>query len=216
MTPARTQPTHFRPGDATRAEVGRPPLGLLATGDAALVARIRDGDATAFDVVFASCYAALCQFALTLVDGPEAAEDAVQDALMHVWRGRARIELRGSSLRSYLFGAVRHRALDLARRDLAERRRADRWQRNDSRETPGLGDPGQGIEERMEQDEVRAAVQGAVKLLPERSRTVVVLRWEHRLSYAEIAHATGSNVKAVEMQLYRALRFLRSHLGAAQ
>jgi DNA-directed RNA polymerase specialized sigma24 family protein len=38
------------------------------------------------------------------------------------------------------------------------------------------------------------------------------LRWRHGLSYAEVASAMGTGVKAVEKQLARGLRLLRNAL----
>ena len=53
----------------------------------------------------------------------------------------------------------------------------------------------------------------AVLALPERRRMVVVLRWRHQMSYAEIASVLGISVKTVEVQMGRALASLRKQLG---
>ena len=43
---------------------------------------------------------------------------------------------------------------------------------------------------------------------------VVILRWEHHLSHAEIAQVLGISVKTVETQFGRAIAVLRKRLAA--
>jgi RNA polymerase sigma-70 factor (ECF subfamily) len=42
---------------------------------------------------------------------------------------------------------------------------------------------------------------------------VVICRWRHQLSYAEIAQVLGISVKTVEAQMGRALATLRTQLA---
>jgi RNA polymerase sigma-70 factor (ECF subfamily) len=76
--------------------------------------------------------------------------------------------------------------------------------------------PGQGQisnpEEQYEMAELDAAIRDAIECLPERCRLVFTLRWQHHLSYAEIAETLGIAVKTVENQVTRALKALRTKL----
>ncbi len=45
---------------------------------------------------------------------------------------------------------------------------------------------------------------------------VAILRWQHQLSYAEIAHVLAISVKTVEVQMGRALASLRKQLARLQ
>ena len=92
----------------------------LSRSSADLVARVRGGEARAFEELFRREYAALCRFADRYVDDGPASEDLVQDLFASIWSNRARLDVRGS-LRAYLFTAVRNRALNVRKHTLVER-----------------------------------------------------------------------------------------------
>jgi RNA polymerase sigma-70 factor (ECF subfamily) len=60
-------------------------------------------------------------------------------------------------------------------------------------------------------DEFARAMQ-AVQMLPEAERTVLLLRAEHELSYADIAAATGLTAAAAKVKVFRARAKLASLL----
>ena len=170
-----------------------------------LVARIRGGDARAFEELFRREYPALCRFADRYVrDGP-ASEDLVQDLFASVWANRMRLDVRGS-LRAYLFTAVRNRALNVRKHTLVERE----WARDESApEVRALHRPPRRPDDLLDEAERNARVRAALAQLPERCRLVLQLRWHEQLSHADIASIMGISIKGVEIQLSRGLRTLR-------
>lgn len=76
-----------------------------------LIARLRNGDAGAFDALVNQHHGALIRMALGHVADREAAEEVVQDTWMAVIEGLARFEGR-SSLRTWIFGILIHKAKD--------------------------------------------------------------------------------------------------------
>jgi RNA polymerase sigma factor (sigma-70 family) len=64
-----------------------------------------------------------------------------------------------------------------------------------------------------EYDGVRDALWTAVRILPERQRAVVVLRYYEQLSERETADALGISAGTVKSQASRALDTLRARLG---
>ncbi len=76
-----------------------------------LIARLRNGDAGAFDALVGKHHGALIRMALGHVADREAAEEVVQDTWMAVIEGLARFEGR-SSLRTWIFGILIHKAKD--------------------------------------------------------------------------------------------------------
>src|SRR5687767_7989299 len=90
--------------------------------DELLVSRIREGDDSAFEVLFREYHESLTRFAHSYVSDPEAAEGIVSDVFLAVWERRINwTPERGAA--AYLFGAVRNRALTHER----TRRRSERW-----------------------------------------------------------------------------------------
>ena len=62
-------------------------------------------------------------------------------------------------------------------------------------------------------NEIAAAIQQAVDTLPRRQREVLLLRWQHRASYDEIAQTLGVTSKTVGTHIARAIEHLREMLA---
>jgi RNA polymerase sigma-70 factor (ECF subfamily) len=61
-----------------------------------------------------------------------------------------------------------------------------------------------------------AGIWRATGSLPERQKTVFLLRFAEEMTLLEIAAATGLSENAVKVHLYRALRAVRAQLGRPQ
>ncbi len=175
-----------------------------------LVQRIRGGDVAAFEQLFRELHAPLCEVVDSYVRSQSAAEEIVQDLFFVVWVKRDR--LRAGSIRGYLFASARNRALHHLRHQSVVRR----WSlQADARpEVTGLGQESPRADEMTEMEERRRAVRHAIDRLPTRSRLAFLLRWEHRMSNADVATAMGISIKGVEKLVTIARRHLRAALGA--
>jgi RNA polymerase sigma-70 factor, ECF subfamily len=173
--------------------------------DAPLLARLRAGDESAFDVVFRSYYGGLVGLAESLLRSREQAEDIAQDVLLELWRRRESLVLT-DSLRSYLLRAVRNRAFNELRRVKIAKRKEPLVR--DDEETPALGVL------RLEDEELDAAIAGAVDALPGPLRETFVMSRRDGLKYQEIASRLGVSVKTVEARMGKALKELRHRLAA--
>lgn len=168
---------------------------------------IRAGDRSAFERLFRLHYETLCRFALDYVDHLRIAEDLVQDVFFDLWKERRTLDVE-RSLKAYLYGATRHRALKHLRREQVR----EKWAVNgDLRKAAPSGRPDQagGMVERKEQ---RQEVKEAIEALPEKRRQIFRLSRHHELTYSEIAVALDISIKTVETQMSRALKFLRERL----
>ncbi len=198
-------------GSETVVAPGQPhPAVVRDTADHIAVARVRAGDRAAFVALFAAHYVALRDFACGIAGSAEVAEEVVQDVFVRLWDMRTEWVVHGT-VRGYLFGAVRHRALNVRRGTRAELARAEAWARE--RRGDGVGRASE-VERALEASELSAALRRAIDRLPERCRLVYTLRWRYELSYAEIAQSLGIAIKTVEAQLTKALRMLRQELAA--
>lgn len=172
--------------------------------------RVRQGDHAAFETAFRAYYAELCAFAYRYLRSPALAEEAVHDVFARLWRMRSELQVR-SSVKAYLYGAVRHRAISLLRRRTLE----EDWQAQAAREERAV--PGYGRNsgpERVEREQLVATIERVLADLPPRCRTALILRWQREMSYAEIAETMQISVKTVEAHLTRAVAALRVHLPA--
>src|SRR5690349_9908460 len=75
------------------------------------VARIRAGDASAFETVFRTYYSGLRGFIARYVRSYETAEELVQELFLRLWTQRERWVIE-ESLQTYLYRAARNHALN--------------------------------------------------------------------------------------------------------
>src|SRR6202012_1947982 len=69
-----------------------------------------------FQIVFRTWYNLLCNYAFTFTKDPDASEDIVQDLFIKIWEQRPQL-LRETSIRYYLFTAVRNNCITRLRRE---------------------------------------------------------------------------------------------------
>ena len=165
--------------------------------DAELLARIRDGDEAAFGTVVEQEWESLLAYVSALVDDPDIAEDAVQEAFVRLWDRRRRWRFPGSA-RSILYRIARNLAFNerrhwRVRRQWAVRRRQDPPARSAT--------PGQLLDAR----ELTDAATRAIAALPERRREVFELIRFHNLTYRETADVMGISPQTVANQMTAAL-----------
>jgi RNA polymerase sigma-70 factor (ECF subfamily) len=166
---------------------------------------IRSGDAEAFESLFHAYHAPLCAFAYRYLGVRDLAEDMVQEVFLFVWERRESLAVR-TSIRSYLFTAVRNAALSHLRHERVVRRREA-----DTRDRFALSVSDADAEASMA--DTLTAVRHAIDRLPERCRLVFTLHREQGLTYSEIAEVLHISAKTVEVQMGRALKSLRKSLN---
>lgn len=177
--------------------------------DSAEVQALVRGEWSAFGAVYAAYYEALCRYALRFLRSRQGAEDLVHDVFLRIWRDREQLVIRGS-VRSYLYAAVRNRALDVLRRartEVAVTETAQRLEAADG-ECEAVGE----ADASLAAAELAAALQRVIDELPPRVRETILLRWQRQLTNREIADALGVTLKTVEAHLARAYRALRERL----
>ena len=187
----------------SKAVESRRRAGLPELDHARCAERVRCGDKSAFEILFRTYSVPLCAFALRYVKMPEVAEEIVQDVFLKIWVNRER--WRPRNVKSYLYGAVRNKALD----DLAHQKIVLEWKRSADHDLEAAMSTPQHT---LQYEELAAAIHEGIERLPERTRLVFILSRQHGLRYKEIASALGISVKTVEAQMSRAFRLLQTHL----
>jgi RNA polymerase sigma-70 factor (ECF subfamily) len=136
-----------------------------------------------------------------------AAEEAMQDAFMQVWRrADAYDPARGSGFRAWLLKIVHNRSIDL------RRRRTGAAQAAIDLETvayiPGSADVQRDVTARLDREEIR----GAVAALPPEQRDAIALAYFDGLTHQEIADRTSAPLGTVKGRLRLGLRKLAESL----
>ena len=152
--------------------------------------------------LFRAQYAELREFAYRYVRSESVAEEIVQDVFLAVWTKRNDLVPR-TTMRAYLFAAVRNRALH-STRHAAVARRFEESERAFGGESTTRSDD-------VEDPEQVAALTQAIAALPGRTRLAIELRWLRQMSHAEVAEAMDISIKGVEKLLANGMRLLRRH-----
>jgi RNA polymerase sigma factor (sigma-70 family) len=168
-----------------------------------LRARIRDGDAEAFEALYEETARPVFAHAFRLTGDWSAAEDVLSLTFLEAWRLRHRIDADGGSLRPWVLGIATNVARNLRR---AARRYEDalaRMPRGDR--IPDFTDE---IVGRIEAAERLAAVRRAFGALRRHEQEVFALCVWSGLDHAEAAEALGVAVGTVRSRLSRARKKL--------
>jgi RNA polymerase sigma-70 factor (ECF subfamily) len=171
---------------------------------------VRRGDIGAFERLFRAFATDLVAFASSYVDGDDEAEEVVHVVFCWLWEHRFALPSPRSA-RSYLFAAVRNRALNVVRDRRTEAAFRDRAERAvHSTDFPAASP---SPESELAARDIGHALAEALRQMPPRCREVYSLAREHGLSYGEIAESIGIAPKTVEIHMSRALAFLRLRLA---
>ena len=186
-----------------------PDLRITGLPDAELVARTREGDVAAFDALVRRHYPAAYAVAMAQLGRREDAEDLCQDVFI---RALERIDDCREPERfvGWLLQIVRNQG-----HNAREKRRV--------RDADSIDDdllPIADTERRAQSDahavseELRRALEQALRALPERQREVVLLHDLEGWSHPEVAAALGITEVNCRQYLFTARRALRAQLGA--
>ncbi len=161
-------------------------------------------DDHSFEQVFRTFYQALAGFALKYVGDPETAEEIVQETFTSIWEKVDEINIQ-TSIKSYLYGAVRNACLNHIKHQRVVREHADYEIHRSSQFSSGF--------DALEVEELQEKINSALGKLPEKCREVFELSRYEELKYKEIADRLDISIKTVENQMGKALKILREELG---
>jgi RNA polymerase sigma-70 factor (ECF subfamily) len=181
-----------------------PGVGVVAEEvDAGLVEQVVAGDPAALAALYGRHGQALFAYLATLLGDRAAAEEALQDTLLAVWRGAAGFQGR-SRVSTWLFGIARRQALG--------RLRGRRVEVVDDAALVGVAEPAPGPEEqtlaRLRGEEVAA---GLARLSPVLREVLVLSLW-HGLTQPELAEVLDVPAGTVKSRLSNARKALRRML----
>jgi RNA polymerase sigma-70 factor (ECF subfamily) len=175
--------------------------------DAALLERARHGDRDSFATLVTRHQDELYTMALRLLGTPNDAADVVQETFLRAYVKLP--ELRGATVRAWLFRVALNCAHDVQRR--VTRKPADPLE-DASGNIIDLPDPGLGPEASALARERMTVVRDALQKLPADFRAAVILRDVNELSYDEMSDALRIPIGTVKSRLSRARTMLAATL----
>jgi RNA polymerase sigma factor (sigma-70 family) len=177
--------------------------------DRELMGRIARADDDAFRRLFGRYAPTAMALAQRVLRQPHLAEETVQEAFLSVWKNPAAYDAQRGSVRAWLMSTVHHRAVDMVRREEAQRRRAEESVR-DLDVAPD--DPAEVVVEEIGLPEERAAVRRALEDLPPEQRRVIELMYFGGRSQSQISAELGLPLGTVKSRTLLGMRRLRAAL----
>jgi len=189
------------------------PAAAATLSDEEVVARVRSGEVSLFEVLMRRYNQRLYRVARAILADDGEAEDVMQDAYVRAFShldqfaGRARFS-------TWLTRIAVYEALARARR----RRRTveiDAMDHGKRQTLPGLRSTERSPEQQVIDQNLKALLESAIERLSESHRSVLVLRDIECMSTAETAECLGVSEAVVKTRLHRGRALLRRELADA-
>lgn len=178
--------------------------------DEELMRRVQDDDAGAFEEMYDRHSARAFRIARSMCPGAGAAEEAVQEGFISIWRSRGSYQARLGAPSAWMMTVVRNRTVDLARRTAVHERR-----RTGSGPMERMAAPGNLVTDTIVGDDAQH-LRKLLTRLPAAQREVIALAYYGELSYTEIADHLGIPPGTVKGRMRLGLLKLNDQLAPAR
>lgn len=178
---------------------------------------VSDGSVAAFERVYDTHGQAAFSLACRIVGDRARAEEVTQEAFLAIWRNGSRYDASRGSLRTWVLGIIRHRAIDALRRDRRhEQRRGPTLDAASPDSAPHLVEAPERTDAEVERRLDVRRVRDALGELPDDQRHAVELAYYGGLTQSEIGEALQVPVGTVKGRMRLGLKKLRSALEPSQ
>jgi RNA polymerase sigma factor (sigma-70 family) len=137
------------------------------------------------------------RFILKNLKDEERSRDIVQDTFEKLWVKLS--DVNGKKVKSYLFSTAYHTMIDIIRKDSKQSNFDEVKQEQYSHDN--------------QYSDLNEILQEALGRLPEKQRSVIMLRDYEGYSYQEISEITGLSESQVKVYIYRGRLFLKNYIG---
>jgi|SRR5271168_4716190 len=181
---------------------------LRVLADEELMQLVYRGQAGAFEVIYDRHCDAAFSLAYRMCGQRALAEDVVQESFLSLWRSGARYEHTRGSVRAWVLGTVRNRAIDALR----SRTTRDRGLVTEEGIEERLAAPERTDVEFARREEARE-VRDALERLPNEQSRVIELAYFGGMTHVEIASMLDTPVGTVKGRMRLGLSKMRMALG---
>jgi RNA polymerase sigma-70 factor (ECF subfamily) len=181
---------------------------MLAYGsfsDSELLTLLREGDASAYTVIYNRYFEELYIHACQRLHDRDEAQDVIHELFAALWNKKETLEIK-SSLAAYLYTSVRNRIMDVIAHQQVETKYVSSLQ--------NFIETGYCItDHQVRERQLTALIEKGISELPPKMREVFELSRKHVMSHKEIAIQLNLSEQTVRKQVNNALKILRLKLG---
>ncbi len=181
-------------------------MSIEPVADPELLGRMRLGDESALEALYARYGGLVYTLALRIVGDPELAREVVQDTFLRSWGGRETYDPQRGRVPWWLMGIARNRAIDLLRSRSHQARIRERAAPLPEISAALSRDPADAVI-------ARRAVLDALRELSNGQRMAIELAYYGGLTQTEIADQLGEPLGTIKSRTREAIERLRGLLG---
>jgi len=183
----------------------KPPANANEGSDEALVVLIAQRDRRALQSLYSRHHVRVYRFALRFLNDEAAAEDAVSEVFIDVWRQAERFEGR-SQVTTWLLAIARNKALSVLRRRSAEEL--------DDEVAEFIEDPSDNPEIAMQKTQRASVLQDCLTQLSPAHREIVDLVYYHEKTVEEVAEIIDVPANTVKTRMFYARKRIGELMAA--
>ena len=188
----------------------------MSDSDRELMERLKNGDMSAFDQIVEKHKVSLINFAYRFVGDQETAEDIAQETFIRIYKNIRRYRSDKAGLRTWMYKI----AANLCKNELRRRSRRSKVlvsaaigdQENTGNPIEFMQDKAPGPDQQLEKKEFQKILSETISRLPEKFRTVLILRDIEGMTYEEISQITGKPAGTIKSRLNRARLMLKDKM----
>lgn len=178
--------------------------------DLGLIRRAQQGDAESAATLAVRVRSRVCAYIYRMTLDPHVTDDLCQETMLRLVAGLPELEFADVKLFwAWVYRTALSRVQDHVRSRMHEHKSSSVMEQRMQPQTQGSDD---GLN-KLQQEELLAAVWRAMQCLTLRHRSVLTLRCLHELSYAQIAAITGGSTLAAKLLFFRAKQSLQRQLA---
>lgn len=171
--------------------------------DHELLAAIRKDDEIAFSELFKRYWRKAYNMAYARVRSKEVTEEIIQDLFVTLWDKRASLSI--SNMSSYLFIAIKNKALNFIESQIVHQKYWDYQKKF-------IAQQEDATKEAVEFNDLMGAIEEGMGYLPEKAKNVFRLNRLEGHTLSETADLLKLSKKAIQYHLTRSLKEMRLHL----
>lgn len=168
--------------------------------DDQLIDDVKENDYASYNHIFMLYYNRLCLFVASITNNTNDSEDIVQELFIKLWTDRRKINIQ-NTISGYLFQAAKNMALNHIRDTTNRKVAIEKLQQADFY-----------IENELETEEFRIALENCIDQLPARCKEVLLMYRVQELKQKEIAEKLNISIKTIKNQIWASLQRLRKCL----
>jgi RNA polymerase sigma-70 factor (ECF subfamily) len=181
----------------------------LELSDADLIARVLHGETALYGIIVKRYNARLYRAGMSILDNEDDVQDAMQQAYLNAYENLEKFLFK-STFSTWLTRIMINQSLQM--RSKRQRSLALNSEIMDHTQHPGQASESSQVDSQKMNAHLRDALEGAIRQLPEKYRTVFMLREIEKMNVAETSACLNISVINVKVRLNRAKSRLKDTL----